>query len=73
MAGSESTKVVLAALFGNLIITVAKGIAAVVTGSGAMLAETIHSLADTGNQGLKTLLRVVMDPATWDQGCECCH
>jgi len=52
MAGSDSTKVVLAALIGNFLITVAKGVAAVVTGSGAMLAETIHSLADTGNQGL---------------------
>jgi len=52
MAGSDSKKVVVAALLGNLIITVAKGIAAAVTGSGAMLAETIHSLADTGNQGL---------------------
>jgi cation diffusion facilitator family transporter len=52
MASSDSTKVVVAALTGNLLISVAKGIAAVATGSGAMLAETIHSLADTGNQAL---------------------
>ena len=32
-----------------------KGIAAAVTGSGAMLAETIHSIADSGNQALLLL------------------
>jgi len=52
MAGHDSRKVVIAALVGNFIIAVAKGVAAVITGSGAMMAETIHSIADTGNQGL---------------------
>ncbi|MHC4955861.1 MAG: cation diffusion facilitator family transporter [Planctomycetota bacterium] len=52
MAVGDSKKVVVAALVGNFVIAVAKGIAAFVTGSGAMLAETIHSLADSGNQGL---------------------
>ena len=52
MAGADSKKVVLAALFGNLGVAILKGIAAFVTGSAAMLAETIHSIADSGNQGL---------------------
>lgn len=41
----------LAAL-GNGLIAIIKGIAAVVSGSGAMFATTIHSAADTINQGL---------------------
>ena len=48
----HSTKHVVTSLFVNLAITVAKGVAAFFTGSGAMLAETIHSAADCGNQGL---------------------
>jgi len=54
MAG-HSKKVVLVALFGNFAITVIKFIVAVITRSAAMLAEAIHSLADTGNQGLLLL------------------
>src|SRR5690606_11011269 len=46
MAGSgDSTRAIFFALGANLAIAVAKGIAAFVTGSGAMLAETVHSLA----------------------------
>ena len=55
MAAGNSTKVVVAALLANAGIAVAKGIAATVTGSGAMLAETIHSVADSGNQALLLL------------------
>lgn len=40
------------ALVGNAFLTVIKLIASILSGSGAMLAETIHSFADTGNQGL---------------------
>jgi cation diffusion facilitator family transporter len=36
----------------NLLVAVAKGVAALVTGSAAMLAETTHSVADTGNKVL---------------------
>ena len=54
MAGN-STRAILVALGANFAIAVAKGVAAVVTGSGAMLAETVHSLADCGNQGLLLL------------------
>src|SRR5262245_18026265 len=45
-------RAVLYALFANFGIFLAKGAAAGVTGSSAMLAEAIHSLADCGNQGL---------------------
>jgi cation diffusion facilitator family transporter len=48
----HSTKHVVTSLFVNLAITLAKGVAAFFTGSGAMLAETIHSAADCGNQAL---------------------
>lgn len=41
---------VLGALFANGLITVLKFIAAIITGSSGMMAETLHSLADTTNQ-----------------------
>ncbi len=51
MAGKEnSIKAILYALCANFGIAVAKGIAAFITQSGSMLAETIHSLADCTNQ-----------------------
>src|SRR6478735_5624704 len=49
---SDAHKVVIAALLGNLGIAVAKFVAAWLSGSTAILAEGVHSLADTGNQGL---------------------
>lgn len=56
MAGQgDSTRAIFFALGANFAITITKGIAAFVTGSGAMLAETVHSLADCGNQGLLLL------------------
>jgi cation diffusion facilitator family transporter len=48
----ESRTAVLAALLGNGSLAVLKGVTAAATGSAAMLAETFHSVADTGNQAL---------------------
>lgn len=47
-----SVKSILFALLANFGIAVTKTVAAIITGSGAMLAESIHSFADCGNQGL---------------------
>jgi len=47
-----SIKSIIFALSANLGIAITKTVAAVLTGSGAMLAESIHSFADCGNQGL---------------------
>ncbi|MDC0719704.1 cation diffusion facilitator family transporter [Nannocystis bainbridge] len=55
MAGDSSTAHIIQSLVANLLIAVAKGVAAMITGSGAMLAETLHSLADCGNQLLLLL------------------
>jgi cation diffusion facilitator family transporter len=53
MAGkADSLKTIFYALGANFAIFVAKLAAAIVTGSGAMTAEAVHSLADCGNQGL---------------------
>lgn len=49
---ADSKKVVVAALLGNLAIAACKFGAAFLSGSTATLAEAVHSLADTGNQGL---------------------
>ncbi|HEV8671577.1 MAG TPA: cation diffusion facilitator family transporter [Candidatus Limnocylindria bacterium] len=45
-----TTRAVFAAFLGNLAIAITKAIAAAVTGSGALLAETAHSIADSLNQ-----------------------
>lgn len=47
-----SIKSILFALLANFGIAITKTVAAVITGSGSMLAESIHSFADCGNQGL---------------------
>ena len=52
MSDASSLRAVLYALSANAGILVAKGTAAGVTGSSAMLAEAIHSAADCGNQVL---------------------
>jgi cation diffusion facilitator family transporter len=53
--GTHGQKAVLAALFANLGIAIAKLVAFVLTRSSSMLAESVHSLADSGNQGLLLL------------------
>ena len=52
---ADSLKTIFYALGANFAIFVAKLVAAIVTGSGAMTAEAVHSLADCGNQGLLLL------------------
>jgi len=51
-APASSVSSVLAALAGNLLVTILKFVAFFLSGSGAMLSEAIHSAADTGNQVL---------------------
>jgi len=56
---------VLGALFANALITVLKLVAAVITGSSGMMAEALHSIADTTNQIFLLLgLRFYKRPAS---------
>lgn len=50
MAGHDSAKAIYYALAANLGIAFSKGVAALLTQSGSMMAETIHSFADCANQ-----------------------
>lgn len=52
MATGGSNRAIIAALLANLGIALSKFIAFLITQSSSMLAETIHSLADSGNQVL---------------------
>jgi cation diffusion facilitator family transporter len=47
-----ATRTVVIAVLANLGVALAKGVATLMTGSAAMLAETVHSLADTANEVL---------------------
>jgi len=49
---SDSLKTIFYALGANFAIFVSKLAAALITGSGSMMAEAVHSLADCANQGL---------------------
>jgi cation diffusion facilitator family transporter len=53
--GGEGTGYIIRALVANFLIACAKAVGAVITGSGAMLAETLHSLSDCVNQLLLLL------------------
>jgi len=55
VSASGGTKAILAALGANAGIAVAKFVGFLITGSSSMLAESVHSLADTSNQGLLLL------------------
>ncbi len=55
MAADGGTRAILAALFANAGIAVAKFVGFLITGSSSMIAESVHSVADTSNQGLLLL------------------
>jgi cation diffusion facilitator family transporter len=50
--GQESTGAILAAFLANMGIAATKFVGFVITGSSSLLAEAIHSVADSSNQGL---------------------
>ncbi|RLK23427.1 cation diffusion facilitator family transporter [Micromonospora sp. M71_S20] len=55
MSANGGTKAIVAALLANSGIAVTKFVAFLLTGSSSMLAESVHSVADAGNQGLLLL------------------
>ena len=55
MSTSGGTKAILAALGANLGIAIAKFVGFIISNSPSMLAESVHSLADTSNQALLLL------------------
>jgi len=55
MSAEGGSKAIVAALAANAGIAVAKFVGFLVTGSSSMLAESVHSVADTANQGLLLL------------------
>jgi cation diffusion facilitator family transporter len=55
VSASGGTKAIIAALLANAGIAIAKFIGYLVTGSSSMLAESVHSVADTSNQALLLL------------------
>jgi len=52
MSSGGGTKAIIAALVANIGIAISKFIAFLLTGSSSMLAESVHSVADSGNQAL---------------------
>ena len=55
MSVEGGNKAIVAALLANIGIAITKFIAFLLTGSSSMLAESVHSVADSGNQGLLLL------------------
>ena len=63
----DPKKVVVAALLGNAGIAIAKFVAAFLSGSATMLAEAVHSVADTANQGFLLVGMKLSDVQTPDR------
>jgi cation diffusion facilitator family transporter len=55
VSSEGSTRAIFAALLANAGIAAAKFVGFLITGSSSMLAESVHSVADTSNQGLLLL------------------
>ncbi len=55
MSSGGGTTAIIAAMLANAGIAIAKFVAFLITGASSMLAESVHSLADTGNQALLLL------------------
>jgi cation diffusion facilitator family transporter len=67
MPRTESIRVIIAALVGNVLVALTKFAAAAITGSSAMASEAVHSLVDTGNELLLLYgLRRAAKPADAD-------
>jgi divalent metal cation (Fe/Co/Zn/Cd) transporter len=62
-AEDKSRQIVFIALFTNVAIAVSKLVAALITGSSAMLAEAAHTVADSGNE-ISLLLGEAASPET---------
>jgi putative oxidoreductase len=65
MSAEGSTRAIIAAFVANLGIAVAKLVGFLITGASSMLAEAVHSLADTGNQGLLLLGGISLLAGAW--------
>jgi cation diffusion facilitator family transporter len=55
MSATGGGKAIIAALIANLFIALSKFVGFLITGSSSMLAESVHSVADSSNQGLLLL------------------
>jgi len=60
-----STRAIVAALLANAGIAVAKFVGYLITGSSSMMAESVHSVADTSNQALLLESRALKGTGTW--------
>jgi cation diffusion facilitator family transporter len=67
VSASGGSKAIIAALGANAGIAVAKFVGFLVTGSSSMLAESVHSLADTSNQGLLLLGKKTSERAATEE------
>ncbi|MGH3851262.1 MAG: cation diffusion facilitator family transporter, partial [Pseudonocardiaceae bacterium] len=67
MSAGGGTTVIIAALLANAGIAVAKFIGFLITGSSTLLAEAVHSVADTANEGLLLIGRRSAQRAATDQ------